>query len=58
MKLGCGYPAGPFEELERLGPATVLAGLRALHREEPEPGLAPAPLLEQLVTAGRPVTAA
>ncbi|HEY8453323.1 MAG: 3-hydroxybutyryl-CoA dehydrogenase [Micromonosporaceae bacterium] len=58
MKLGCGYPAGPFEELERLGPATVLAGLRALHREEPEPGLAPSPLLEQLVTAGRPVTAA
>ncbi len=57
MKLGCGYPAGPFEELERLGPATVLAGLRALHREEPEPGLAPSPLLEQLVTAGRPVAA-
>ena len=53
MKLGCGYPAGPFELLDEIGPEVVLAGLRALHRETPEPGLAPAPLLEQLVTAGR-----
>jgi 3-hydroxybutyryl-CoA dehydrogenase len=53
MKLGCGYPVGPFELLDSIGPETVLSGLRALHRETPEPGLAPAPLLEQLVTAGR-----
>jgi 3-hydroxybutyryl-CoA dehydrogenase len=53
MKLGCGYPVGPFELLDSIGPEVVLAGLRALHRETPEPGLAPAPLLEQLVTAGR-----
>ena len=26
---------------------------RAIHRESGEPGLAPAPLLEQMVTAGR-----
>jgi len=53
MKFGCGYPAGPFELLDRIGPDVVLAGLRALYDETREPGLAPAPLLEQLVTAGR-----
>jgi 3-hydroxybutyryl-CoA dehydrogenase len=53
MTLGCGYPVGPVELLDEIGPEVVLAGLRALHRETPEPGLAPAPLLSQLVTAGR-----
>ncbi|MGI5147801.1 3-hydroxyacyl-CoA dehydrogenase family protein [Plantactinospora sp. CA-294935] len=53
MTLGCGYPAGPFEVLDRLGPEVVLRLQRSLYRESREPGLAPAPLLEQLVTAGR-----
>ncbi|BCJ66771.1 3-hydroxyacyl-CoA dehydrogenase family protein [Polymorphospora rubra] len=53
MKLGCGYPAGPFELLDRVGPDVALETLRALYRQSREPGLAPAPLLEQLVTAGR-----
>ncbi|GAA1261245.1 hypothetical protein GCM10009677_10900 [Sphaerisporangium rubeum] len=52
MRLGCGYPAGPFETLDRLGLATVRDGLLALYEEYREPFLAPAPLLDRLVTAG------
>ncbi|MEU4578099.1 3-hydroxyacyl-CoA dehydrogenase NAD-binding domain-containing protein [Nonomuraea sp. NPDC023979] len=52
MKLGCGYPAGPFETLETIGLAVVRDGLRALYAEYREPAYAPAPLLDQLVTAG------
>lgn len=52
MKLGCGYPAGPFEQLESIGLARVRDGLRALYAEYREPAFAPAPLLDQLVTAG------
>jgi 3-hydroxybutyryl-CoA dehydrogenase len=53
MKLGCGYPMGPFELLDAVGLDVALAVQRELYREVREPGLAPAPLLEQLVTAGR-----
>ncbi|MEV0727260.1 3-hydroxybutyryl-CoA dehydrogenase [Polymorphospora sp. NPDC050346] len=53
MRLGCGYPVGPFELLDRIGLDVALATLRDLYRQSREPGLAPAPLLEQLVTAGR-----
>jgi 3-hydroxybutyryl-CoA dehydrogenase len=53
MKLGCGYPMGPFEVLDLVGNDVALAIQRALYREFREPGFAPAPLLEQLVTAGR-----
>ncbi|MGN9782371.1 3-hydroxyacyl-CoA dehydrogenase family protein [Nonomuraea sp. ZG12] len=52
MRLGCGYPAGPFETLETIGLAVVRDGLRALYAEYREPAYAPAPLLDQLVTAG------
>ncbi|GAA3580898.1 hypothetical protein GCM10022419_072990 [Nonomuraea rosea] len=52
MRLGCGYPSGPFEMLESLGLARVRDGLRALYAEHREPSYAPAPLLDQLVTAG------
>ncbi|MFI6881669.1 3-hydroxyacyl-CoA dehydrogenase family protein [Streptosporangium canum] len=52
MKLGCGYPSGPFEMLDELGLETVRDGLRALYAEYREPSFAPAPLLDQLVTAG------
>ncbi|GIH90079.1 3-hydroxyacyl-CoA dehydrogenase family protein [Planobispora siamensis] len=54
MKLGCGYPEGPFEMLDRLGLETVRDGLRALYAEYRDPCFAPAPLLDQLVTAGVP----
>ncbi|PJE93729.1 3-hydroxybutyryl-CoA dehydrogenase [Streptomyces carminius] len=52
MKLGGGYPMGPFELLDVVGLDVSLAIERVLHQEFREPGLAPAPLLEHLVAAG------
>jgi len=52
MKLGCGYPMGPFELLDVVGLDVSLAIQRELYLEFREPGFAPAPLLEHLVTAG------
>jgi 3-hydroxybutyryl-CoA dehydrogenase len=52
MKLGCGYPTGPFELLDAVGLDVALAVERGLYLEFREPGFAPAPLLEHLVTAG------
>jgi 3-hydroxybutyryl-CoA dehydrogenase len=53
MKVGCGYPMGPFELLDVVGLDVSLAIQRELFQEFREPGFAPAPLLEHLVTAGR-----
>jgi 3-hydroxybutyryl-CoA dehydrogenase len=52
MKTGCGYPMGPFELLDVVGLDVALAIQRELYLEFRERGLSPAPLLEQLVTAG------
>ncbi|MGW4805947.1 3-hydroxyacyl-CoA dehydrogenase family protein [Kitasatospora sp. NPDC004272] len=52
MKLGCGYPMGPFELLDVVGLDVSLTIERVLHQEFREPGLAAAPLLEHLVAAG------
>jgi 3-hydroxybutyryl-CoA dehydrogenase len=52
MKVGCGYPVGPFELLDIMGLDTALDVQRELYKEFREPGFAPAPLLEHLVTAG------
>ncbi|MDP9391376.1 MAG: 3-hydroxybutyryl-CoA dehydrogenase [Actinomycetota bacterium] len=52
MKVGCGYPMGPFELLDVVGLDVSLAIERELFTEFREPGFAPAPLLEHLVTAG------
>jgi 3-hydroxybutyryl-CoA dehydrogenase len=52
MKVGCGYPMGPFELLDVVGLDVSLAIEKELYLEFREPGFAPAPLLEHLVTAG------
>jgi len=52
MKVGCGLPMGPFELLDVVGLDVSLAIEQTLYREFREPGFAPAPLLEHLVTAG------
>ncbi|GAB3591369.1 3-hydroxybutyryl-CoA dehydrogenase [Angustibacter peucedani] len=52
MKTGCGYPMGPFELLDVVGLDVSLAIQRELYLEFRERGFSPAPLLEQLVTAG------
>jgi len=52
MKTGCGLPMGPFELLDVVGLDVALAIQRELYLEFREPGFAPAPLLEHLVTAG------
>ena len=52
MKVGCGHPMGPFELLDVVGLDVSLAIQRTLYNEFREPGFAPAPLLEHLVTAG------
>ncbi len=52
MKEGCRLPMGPFELLDVVGNDVSLAIQRTLYQEFREPGFAPAPLLEHLVTAG------
>ena len=52
MKFGCALPMGPFELLDVVGNDVSLAIQRELYLEFREPGFAPAPLLEHLVTAG------
>jgi 3-hydroxybutyryl-CoA dehydrogenase len=52
MKLGCGYPLGPFELLDVVGLDVSLAIINTLYREFREPGFSPQAQLEHLVTAG------
>ncbi|GAB6901605.1 3-hydroxyacyl-CoA dehydrogenase family protein [Kineosporia succinea] len=52
MRLGCGYPMGPFELLDVVGLDVSLAIEKVLYLEFREPGFAPSPMLQHLVTAG------
>jgi 3-hydroxybutyryl-CoA dehydrogenase len=52
MTSGCGYPVGPFELLDAVGLDVAAATQSRIYEESREPGLAPAPLLGQLVAAG------
>jgi 3-hydroxybutyryl-CoA dehydrogenase len=52
MTAGCGYPNGPLQVLDAVGLDVALTMQRALYEQSGEPGHRPAPLLEQLVTAG------
>jgi 3-hydroxybutyryl-CoA dehydrogenase len=53
MKLGVNYPRGPLEWGDLIGLDVVLAVLRGLHDETGDDHFRPAPLLKQLVRAGR-----
>jgi len=52
MKLGCGYPRGPFELIDAAGAAAVLTGLEAMHDAYGYPEFAPPPLLAEHAAAG------
>ena len=52
MKLGCGYPRGPFELIDAAGAASVLTGLEAMHEAYGYPEFAPPPLLAEHAAAG------
>ena len=52
MRLGCGYPMGPFELMDVVGLDVTLAVLERLHAEFREPSHRPAELLRHLVDAG------
>jgi 3-hydroxybutyryl-CoA dehydrogenase len=53
MKLGCGYPMGPFELLDFVGLDTTLAIAEIMFDEFREPRFAPPSLLRRMVLAGR-----
>jgi 3-hydroxybutyryl-CoA dehydrogenase len=54
MMLGCGYPRGPLQILDDIGPARVLGVLTAMHASSGDPAFAPAPLLAEHAAAGTP----
>jgi 3-hydroxybutyryl-CoA dehydrogenase len=53
MKLGCGYPMGPFTLLDFVGLDTTYYIANIMFEEFREPAYAPPPLLKRLVLAGR-----
>jgi 3-hydroxybutyryl-CoA dehydrogenase len=53
MKLGCGYPMGPFTLLDFVGLDTTYAIANIMFEEYREKRFAPPPLLKQMVQAGR-----
>jgi len=53
MKLGCGYPMGPFTLLDLVGLDTTLSIANIMFDEYREKRFAPPPLLKQMVLAGR-----
>jgi 3-hydroxybutyryl-CoA dehydrogenase len=52
MMLGCGYPRGPLEMLDDIGPAAVFGVLSAMYASSADPAFAPAPLLAEHAAAG------
>lgn len=52
MKLGCGYPMGPFTLLDYVGLDTTLWAAEAIFDEYKDPLYAPPPLLRRMVLSG------
>jgi 3-hydroxybutyryl-CoA dehydrogenase len=52
MKLGCGYPMGPFTLLDLVGLDTAKSVAEVMFEEFREPRYAPPPLLKRMVIAG------
>ena len=52
MKLGCGYPMGPFTLLDYVGLDTTLWAAEAIYEEYKDPLYAPPPLLRRMVQTG------
>jgi len=52
MKLGCGYPMGPFTLLDYVGLDTTLCAAQAIYEEYKDPFYAPPPLLRRMVQSG------
>jgi 3-hydroxybutyryl-CoA dehydrogenase len=52
MKLGCGYPMGPFTLLDLVGLDTAMFVADVMFEEFREPRYAPPPLLKRMVMAG------
>jgi len=52
MKLGCGYPMGPFELMDVVGLDMTLKIIERLKDEFRQPSYEPAPLLRRMVEAG------
>jgi 3-hydroxybutyryl-CoA dehydrogenase len=53
LKLGCGYPMGPFTLLDLVGLDTTMFVAEVMFDEFREPRYAPPPLLKRMVMAGR-----
>ena len=53
MKLGCNHPIGPLALCDLIGLDVVLAVMQVFHRDFNNPKYRPAPLLEEMVAAGR-----
>jgi 3-hydroxybutyryl-CoA dehydrogenase len=52
MKLGCGYPMGPFTLLDYVGLDTTMWAAEAIYEEYKDPLYAPPPLLRRMVVSG------
>lgn len=52
MKLGCGYPMGPFTLLDYVGLDTTMWAAEAIYNEYKDPLYAPPPLLRRMVVSG------
>ncbi|GAC1425663.1 MAG: 3-hydroxybutyryl-CoA dehydrogenase [Ktedonobacteraceae bacterium] len=52
MKLGCGYPMGPFTLLDYVGLDTTMWAAEAIYEEYKDPLYTPPPLLRRMVISG------